>query len=98
MNTDFLTRLWWACSSESDFYHGEGMNLCEMYEHTEEKRQALRSFEEVVESIGLPMEQHNQIDDASEDTLNAAELQGFINGWRLCAMLQGEVQGKGGAA
>ena len=91
MNTDFLTRLWWACSSEGSGPFREGLNLSELYEHTEETQKTQRSFYEVMESAGLTQEQINQIDDASTDMLNTAELQGFINGWWLCKMLQNEL-------
>lgn len=95
MSKDFLTRLWWVCSAE-DGLCKEGLNLCELYERTEEGKQAQQAFADVLDTFGLTPAQRTEVDNADNRQLDAAELQGFLNGWRLCAMLQGEVAGKGG--
>ncbi len=97
MNTEFLRRLFAACSDEDGNAYRDGLNLSELYERIEDTAEAEQDFCEAHKKAGL-------IPDAENDTFNAAyaafrayELQGFINGFRLCARLGRELGEKGAA-
>ena len=96
MSYEFLRRLFTSCGEEPSNGFPEGTNLSELYEKIEETRKEDSAFTEVVEGTGLDFDAKQKLEDACCDVGNAHELQGFINGFRICAMLRGEVP-EGGA-
>ena len=70
---------------------------CEEYcENIEDVYKADRKFDETLK--GLDIAKQREIDEANGDSIEAYELQGFINGFRLCWMLQGDVARLSGLA
>lgn len=94
MTYEILKRLQWASSDENAFYRS-GLNLCELYEITDAKRQADKALLEALRIHGVDIDDIQKELGCLED---ACELQGFINGWRMCAMLERELFGQSGAS
>lgn len=78
---DFLTRLYWAATDEEGYY-GDGLNLGELYERTEEEKGYRERFSELLDRLALGQEE-DEIMDAYTGGCIANEKQGFINGFRL---------------
>lgn len=92
MDYGFSRRLYWLCSEQPDNGFQNGFNLSELYERIEETSKEDHSFTEVVEGTGLDSGRKRELEYACADVSNAYELQGFINGFRLCWILQGEME------
>lgn len=82
MNMGFLETVFYVLSTE-----GQGG----LYEYTAECIQKEKILTEKLEQAGIERGKMLDIDTASTDVEAAAELQGFINGWRLCNMLNDEM-------
>ena len=94
MSVEFLKRLYWPCAESPDNGFAEGLNLSELYERIEDTKQADKAFTATVESTGLNVLQKSELEDACIAVSDAYELQGFINGFRLCAQLGRELCGE----
>lgn len=88
MEYEFLRRLFASCSEEPDNGFRVGMNLSELYEHIEETKKQNDAFSRAIEF--LDRKKQTELESASCEVGDAHELQGFINGFRLCWMLQRE--------
>lgn len=75
MEYEFLRRLFALCCEK-------------FYKRIEDADKADRKFDETLKD--LDKEKANEIDSANGDSIEAYELQGFINGFRLCWMMQRE--------
>ncbi len=94
MNNDFLKRLFAACSDESGNGYRDGLNLSELYERIADTAEAEQAFREAREKAGLSITVEDNIAGAGYAAIRAYELQGFINGFRLCAQLGRELLGE----
>ena len=92
MNSKILKRLQWASADESTFYR-KGLNLCELYEPIDEKLQTEKAL---LEALRIHSADTDDIGKEVYHFAEACELQGFINGWRMCAMLEREFFGQSG--
>lgn len=93
MNYDFLKRLFTSCSDEADERYMDGMNLCELYERVGEVATAEQDWGETRGKAALSVKVADDIETAAYRLANAYELQGFINGFRLCAQMLRELHG-----
>lgn len=91
MNYDFLRRLFTSCSDEAGEYYANGLNLCELYERAEEVAIAAQHWSEAQGKAALSVEAEDDIGAAAYGLARAYELQGFINGFRLCAQMRREL-------
>jgi len=91
MSIEFLKRLFMAATEEPSNGLKEGLNLSELYERIEDTEREDAAFSGAVKSTGLDCEQCNDLEIACCNVNNAYELQGFINGFRLCAQLGKEL-------
>lgn len=73
---------------EYEFLRRLFASFCEEFENINDADKADRKFEETLK--GLDKEKVHEIDSANGDSIEAYELQGFINGFRLCWMMQRE--------
>ena len=94
MGMDFLMRLWMELSGASTEAFAEGQNLKDLYEQTEDAKKTDIAFDKAVEKAGLARDVADDLDSASYERALMHEWQGFLNGWRLCAMLQSETLGE----
>ncbi|MDE6590209.1 MAG: hypothetical protein K2K53_07690, partial [Oscillospiraceae bacterium] len=84
MNYEFLKRLYYSAAAPGT--PCKGRRLQEMYEQTPELAQAWR---EINASLGAI--ESDSVSAALNQLWEASELQGFINGFRLCAQLGREL-------
>ncbi|MBD5101998.1 MAG: hypothetical protein HDT27_04730 [Subdoligranulum sp.] len=94
MTYEILKRLQWTSADETP--HVNGLHLSELYEITDEKQQADNALYEALRIHGCRAEDIDEINQAINNLEEACELQGFINGWRMCAMLERELFGQSG--
>lgn len=92
MNYEFLKRLFTTCSDEGGDYYADGLNLCELYEQVEEVAAARKDWNESLNRAALPPAVADDLGVAAFMFANAYELQGFINGFRLCAQMKRELE------
>lgn len=85
MSYEFLKRLYY--SAEASGLPCKGRRLQELYEQTPELDCA---WNEINAAMGGAA-QSDTVSDALTQLWEASELQGFINGFRLCAMMQLEL-------
>ncbi len=93
MNIEFLRRLFTSCSEETGNGYRDGLNLSELYYRIEEVAEVERQFSEVRSGAGLSPSVEDSISAAAYAVIRAYEMQGFINGFRLCAQLGKELSG-----
>lgn len=93
MDNEFLRRLFVACSSENT-YCMSGLNLNELYERTEDTAKSMQEFCEALNKEKLDFEVADNICHVACEAIGTYELQGFINGFRLCARLSRELRWK----
>lgn len=93
MNSDFLRRLYWACSSGIAPFTDDNHNLSLLYQQTQEAHEASERFSDALYGSGLDRETMGAIEDLSGYEIVAYECQGFINGFRLGMKLAGEMGG-----
>lgn len=94
MNYEFLKRLFTACSDEEDGKYMDGLNLSELYERLEDVATATHFFYEATEKAALAHAVEDDLAGAAFDLDHAYELQGFVNGFRLCARMGRELYGE----
>lgn len=94
MNSDFLRRLYWACSSGATMAAGNGCDLSALYELTHGAHEASERFSDALREAKLDRETVDVIEELSGDEVAAYEEQGFINGFRLGMKLAGELRGE----
>lgn len=95
-NIEFLKRLFTACSDEEGSGYADGLNLSEMYEQAEEVDAAMQHWNEAQDETELARTKQDNMSAAAFELARAYELQGFINGFRLCAQMGRELRRKGG--
>lgn len=93
MNTEFLKRLFTSCSEETGNGYRDGLNLSELYKRIEETSEAERRFSEARSKANLSLATEDTIGAAAYAAIRAYEMQGFINGFLLCAQLGRELSG-----
>lgn len=93
MNYEFLKRLFTACSDEEGKY-ADGTNLAELYERLEDVAVAIQHFNEVLDRAASGPAAGDAVMSAAYEIANASELQGFVNGFRLCARMRRELLGE----
>ena len=81
MDMEFLKRMYWACSGESN--NEDGLNLCELYQQIDDVEVADRDFMNALDAAKLPFPTADSIVEAAAAENIAYELQGFANGFRL---------------
>lgn len=91
MNIEFLKRLFTSCSEETGNGYRDGLNLSELYNRIEETAEAERKFSEARSKANLPPSIEDSIGTAAYAAIRASEMQGFVNGFRLCAQLGREL-------
>ena len=94
MNYEFLKRLYYSAAEPGN--PCEGQRLQELYEQTPELAQAWSAWSEINASMGDI--ESDAVADALTSLWEASELQGFINGFRLCAQMWRELGGLGVSA
>lgn len=99
MSYEFLKCLFMECSAEEGGRNAEGLNLSELYERLEDVAVAMQHFNEAVDRAvpGHPAVEDDVMSATCELT-RAYELQGFLNGFRLCARMGREIFGEGAQA
>lgn len=97
MNYEFLKRLF-ASSSDEEGKYIAGPNLSELYDRLEDVAVAMQHFNEAVDRAvpGHPVAE-DDVMSAAYEVANAYELQGFVNGFRLCTQMRRELYGEGAA-
>lgn len=88
MEYEFLRRLFASCGEEGSGMFKEGLNLSELYKRIEETKRETDAFSRAIED--LDRKKQNELERACCKVEDAHELQGLINGFRLCWMLQRE--------
>ena len=94
MNIGFLKRLFVACFNETGISYADGLNLFELYRHLDEAAVAEDKVKEACEKAGLTGAAVDPVYSAIYDYAESCELQGFVNGFRLCAKLIEELTEK----
>ncbi len=97
MSTEFLRRLFAACSDDGGNGWQDGLNLSELYERIEDTAEAERVLGEACEKARPAPDVDADIFSAAYSFFSAYERQGFINSFRLCARLGRELGEKGAA-
>lgn len=87
METDFLRRIYWAASGECSC-PTKGNRLNELYSHIPDVSAATDSLYKQTGQLGMNLD---SISAELSDLVNAYEMQGFLNGFRLGALLSGEL-------
>ncbi len=90
MSKEFLERLFWACSDETEHY-AVGMNLGEFYEKSGEIKHGWDCLAKAVDDLGLGPKDRDKVSSIAYTLTDAFEKQGFINGFRLGMKLAGEL-------
>ena len=91
MKTDFLSRLYMACSEGEA---GPG-GITELYEKTDGAEQSVKEFDKKLQEAELPKENRLVLENLACSISMEFERQGFLNGFRLGMMLAGELEGSG---
>ncbi len=91
MSAEFLRRLFISCSDEAGNSYRNGLNLSELYIRIEDTAEADRDFSAACKKAGLTPDVADDIFNTTCAVIRAYELQGFINGFRLCAQLGREL-------
>ena len=92
MEYEFLRRLYFSCSQQGSSVCADGLNLPELYKRIEETDRSEWNFAEELESTGLDFDKKGKLEEKMGEGTTAYELQGFINGFRLCGLLLGEIR------
>ena len=95
MRYEFLKRLFMAYAEESLTFFHTGLNLCELREQIEDTSATDKEFRDIMHKHDIPAALADELSSAMFNSCDAYELQGFINGFRLCAMLIDELRGGG---
>ena len=90
MEYEILRGLFMACTETPDNGFQEGLNLSELYDRIGESREKDREFSRVLSETGLDEKTQDMVEYACTEVCDAYELQGFINGFRICGLLQKE--------
>ena len=85
MNYEFLKRLYYSAAAPGT--PCKGLRMQELYEQTPELAQAWREVNAAIGDAAQPDAASNALTQLWE----ASELQGFINGFRLCAQMRREL-------
>lgn len=96
MNYEFLKRLFTSCSEETGNGYRDGLNLSELYEQMEEVSAATQHWGEALDKVALAPDVADDLGSAAFELVRAYELQGFVNGFRLCAQMRREQGGGAG--
>lgn len=91
MNYELLKRLFTSCSDEEGGHYADGLNLPELYEQMEEVSTATQHWEETLDKAAFESPVEDDMQSAAYELARAYELQGFINGFRLCAQMRREL-------
>ena len=93
MSYDFLKRLFTSCSDEEGGHYVDGLNLTELYERMEGVATAAQHWGETLDKAAFESTMEDDMQSAAYGLARAYELQGFINGFRLCAQMRRELAG-----
>lgn len=93
-NIGFLKRLFASCSDETGSCYADGLNLSELYESAEEATTGMKHFNKAIDAAALPVDMTDEISAAAYEMARDYELQGFVNGFRMCARLGKELGGR----
>ncbi len=90
MNTEFLTRLYWACSDQNRHLK-DGLNPGKLYERIEDTENADHAFSDSLYATVSEINALSELEDLHINAYIAYEKQGFINGFRLGMLLREEI-------
>lgn len=91
MGYEVLRKLFCLCSETPDNGFEEGLNLSELYERIVEIEEMDNAFDRVLRGCQMEADKRRELDEVCAADCNAYELQGFINGFRICALLREEL-------
>jgi len=94
MDYKFLRCLEAACVDENAITFQDGRNLYDLYERCPETGKAKEAFYHLLDYLHIDDNERDAAADAAGDLEQAAEWQGFLNGWKLCFRLMLEAAEK----
>ena len=92
MSYEFLKRLFMAYAEDGVTFFPAGLNMSELREQIEDTSATDKEFMDILHRNNVPDTLADELANARFASCDAYELQGFINGFRLCAMLIDELR------